>query len=73
VSALLVVGVKLTREVDSQQRTSFFAWAFFIDFQKRELEVWDKELLDKVSFENLKELGWKYMERIQETGETEYK
>ena len=48
-----------------QKDVLFCEWSYFIDFEKRELETWDRELIDKISFDDLKDRGQGYMEGIE--------
>ncbi|RKF59819.1 hypothetical protein OnM2_056055 [Erysiphe neolycopersici] len=52
--------------VHFHQDTLFCEWAYFIDFEKRTLESYQAlDLLDTVSFDDLKEVGLKYIERLE--------
>jgi len=43
----------------------FCEWAYFVDFEKRTLASYQStELIDTVSFDDLKDLGDRYMERL---------
>lgn len=67
-------NVSLPRELDLNHlmnligpvETNFRGWAYYLDFEKREMEVWRAhDMLDVVGFDVLKELGGDYMRRIQ--------
>lgn len=52
---------------------SFVEWVYTIDFDKRTLETWSElNDIEPISFEDLRQLGEKYMERIQKVYDEEY-
>jgi len=54
--------------VEFHRDTLFCSWAYFIDFEKRTLATYKANgLLDTVHFDSLKELGSRYMERLEQT------
>jgi hypothetical protein len=44
-------------------------WSYIIDFEKEKLETWTRATLkDEVTFEELRQQGDSYMERLQKEG-----
>jgi hypothetical protein len=44
-------------------------WSYIIDFEKEKLEIWTRATLkDEVTFEELRQQGDSYMERLQKEG-----
>jgi hypothetical protein len=51
--------------VDFLDRKVMCEWSYFIDFENEKLETWtEAKLKDEVTFEELRQQGESYMERI---------
>jgi hypothetical protein len=65
--------VLTTYVVTFHEDTLFCEWAYFIDFEKKTLECYQqKDLIDTVSFYDLKNLGERYMDRLVKITSEEY-